>query len=110
MEKLTSFVESFLHEAKIYSNGILEGDNKKANKADKNLTKLYKKIKEMDGIEKLKNNITQKDEGVRFCIAATIIKEFPQLTEKVLKDIVANDTLFSSLATVVLDLWEKGQL
>ena len=108
--KSDTLVETFLNEALIYSQAIPEGDHKKANKANKKMISLYKKIKTLDGIERLKIYLTHDNDGVRLCVASNLIKDFPELCLDILNAILVKDNTFSLLAKMGIDLYEKGKL
>jgi hypothetical protein len=103
-------IDSFIKEALIYSEAIPKGDYKVGNKANKKMGAIYKRIKELNGSEKFKESLKHKDDGVRLCVASHLIKDFPELCMKVLKEIINKDNIYSLLAKMGIDLWEKGKL
>lgn len=110
MINLDNLIEEFLDKALKYGTGIKEGKNTIANKAHKRITSLYLKIDKLNGNGKLKKLLEHSDDGVRLCASSFLIHYYEDISVKTLNEIIDNDNIYSSIAVIVMDLWEKGNL
>jgi hypothetical protein len=110
MQNIDSLIENFINEASSYSKAIPEGDHKKANKANKRMISIYKKINNLDANERLKKYLNHDDDGIRVCTASLLIKDYPDSSISVLTEILKKENIYSLSAQALLDLWKRNQL
>ena len=103
-------ISNFIDNATVYSKAILNGDNKKANKANKNMIQIFKIIDSQNNCDKLVEYLQKPDDGIRLSVAMNLIKKHPNQALPVLKNIRDKNNLYSLLAKIGLDMWEKEKL
>ena len=110
MHDIDKLINDYINQAKIYSHAIQEGNHKIANKANKKNIALFKKIENLNGKEELKKYLKNDDDGIRLCVASSLIHTYTELSSQVLNEIQKKDNIFSLLAEMGLDLWKQKKL
>jgi hypothetical protein len=107
---ISDLTNQLIEEAEEYGTGLLDGDSKKANKAEDRFRNLVKNA-ELNSREILLKPLCEHENvAVRICAATYLLPIQQGFAVSILKECANNKSVVGLMAEAVLDMWKNGQL
>ena len=101
-------IKNLISLAEEHGNLILLGESKKANKIHKELSISLEAFK--NDFKELRPLLSQKNESVKLWISSFLLKNGDLKGKKALEELSNSNSIFSTSANILLDLYKKGML